>query len=264
MPDYQDDQPYLVNLFSPLLDGCIFKSVNHGESDARVVRITRPGLTSAFLKYAFDAAGDEIRDENERLSWLGKRAPVPSIIAYISNSDGAFLLSQALPGCNALDAAATNPASIVAEMARALRNLHSLPPRDCPFNQCLDVRIRLAQSRMNAGLVDEGDFDEIRKGATSRDLFAQLLTETPTTENLVVTHGDACPENFIIFNGKLVGFIDCGRLGLADKYQDLALASRNIESALGRHYSDLFLSQYGEPNPDLNKLKYYRLLDEFF
>lgn len=264
MPDPDDDKPYLARLFSPLLDDCTFERVGHGGSDARVVRITKPGSTGAFLKYAFGAAGDDVREEHARLSWLGARAPAPRVIAYLSNSDGAFLLSEALPGRNACEAATGNPSSVVAEMARALRALHSLPPGDCPFDHCLDARLALARTRMDAGLVDEGDFDQARQGATSRDLYAQLLTSRPDTEHLVITHGDACPENFVIFNDRFVGFIDCGRVGLADRYQDLALASRNIESALGPRYSELFFSQYGEPNPDSGKLDYYRTLDEFF
>jgi aminoglycoside phosphotransferase len=264
MLNYLDQKPYLVKVLSPFLDNCTFGRVSHGESDAQVVRIIKPGLPSAFLKYAFDAAGDEIREEYQRLSWLGARASVPRIIAYVSNSEGAFLLTEALPGRNALDAAATNPAAVVAEMASALRELHSLPPAICPFNQCLSVRLRQARSRMDAGLVDEDDFDQAREELSSQDLYAGLLARMPASEHLVVTHGDACPENFIIYNDRFTGFIDCGRVGLADKYQDLALASRNIESTLGRQYADLFFSRYGEVSPDLSKLDYYRTLDEFF
>ena len=68
----------------------------------------------------------------------------------------------------------------------------------------------------------------------------------------------------IFHDNRFSGFVDCLRCGVADKYQDLAIASRNIESVFGREFSGLFFDAYGESRPDEEKLDYYRLLDEFF
>jgi aminoglycoside 3'-phosphotransferase-2 len=69
----------------------------------------------------------------------------------------------------------------------------------------------------------------------------------------------------VIFQGlQVTGFVDCGRAGIADRYQDLALASRSIESNLGSRWSEAFFVNYGLPDPDGSKLDFYRLLDEFF
>ena len=149
-------------------------------------------------------------------------------------------------------------------MAKALRELHSISPGDCPFDERLHLRLKLAAARMEADLVDEQDFDQARHGMRTRDVYEQLLRTMPGGEQLVVTHGDACPENFIFRGDTFVGFIDCGRVGLADKHQDLALASRNIDALFGQELVDTFFIEYGEPNPNLGKIEYYRILDEFF
>lgn len=249
---------------SPLLDDCTFEEAEHGESNARVLRVLMPDGDAAYLKYGFGVSAEEIRHEHERLVWLRYQARAPRVLSYASGFDASFLLTEALSGRTGDDASSADPATIVKGMAQALRELHSIPPQECPFDESLSVRLRRAAIRMEAGLVDEEDFDLPRQGARVTDLYQQLVRQAPGTGQLVVAHGDACPENFIFLGDAFVGLLDCGRVGLADKYQDLALASRNIGAVYGRELADLFFVAYGEPNPDLDKIEYYRILDEFF
>ena len=53
-------------------------------------------------------------------------------------------------------------------------------------------------------------------------------------------------------------------LGVADRCQDLALASLSMRSNLGDPWAARFLELYGSSTPEADKLDYYRLLDEFF
>lgn len=61
--------------------------------------------------------------------------------------------------------------------------------------------------------------------------------------------------------------VDVGRLGLADRHLDLALASRSmadrdLNPSFGPAAAEVFLAAYGHP-ADPWRLDFYRLLDEF-
>ena len=114
-----------------------------------------------------------------------------------------------------------------------------------------------------AGLIDEEDFDDSRLGRSAEQVFQQMLAERPDHEDLVVTHGDACLPNLLADNGKFSGFVDCGRLGVSDRYQDLALAANSITYNLGEQWVPVFFEAYGV-EPDLQRIAFYQLLDEFF
>ncbi|MEL5920740.1 hypothetical protein AAGG60_21985, partial [Stenotrophomonas maltophilia] len=60
------------------------------------------------------------------------------------------------------------------------------------------------------------------------------------------------------------GFVDCGRLGVADRDPDRARAARSLVHTFGdtRWVAPLF-QRYGA-GADERRLAFYRLLDEFF
>ena len=146
-----------------------------------------------------------------------------------------------------------------------MSSLHAQPIDDCPFNEPLDVWIRRAGERIGFGQVDETDFDKERRGRTAKDLFRELKNFPALDHVRALTHGDACLPNIIFDNNfTVVGFVDCGRTGIADPYQDLALASRSISSNLGERWVPHFFANYGLAKVDTRKLHFYRLLDEFF
>lgn len=149
-------------------------------------------------------------------------------------------------------------------LADALRGLHALPVAACPFDQRLASRVQVAQARIEAGLVDADDFDDERLGQSPQQVFAELCSTQPDHEDLVVSHGDACLPNLMAVEGRFSGFIDCGRLGVADRYQDLALAARSLVYNFDntRWVAPLF-KRYGMV-ADERRLAFYRLLDEFF
>lgn len=236
-----------------------------GQSQAGVFRLQAKGKPALFLKIEQTGRFAELTNETARLRWLaGQGIGCPDVIAFETHAGHDWLLMSAVPGRDLASAQPIDPAMTIEVIAAALRDLHALDIRSCPFDHGLEHRIVAAQARMEAGEVDESDFDDERQGWTAAEAFAELLARKPETEDLVVTHGDACLPNFIAAEGRFSGFVDCGRLGVADRHQDLALACWSIHHNLGEAWVQPFLERCDYPSIDPGKLSWYRLLDEFF
>ncbi len=78
---------------------------------------------------------------------------------------------------------------------------------------------------------------------------------------LVVTHGDFTFANIFV---NPTGLLDLGRLGVADRYQDISLVLRDIEGNYGTEWREPFVMAYGLKAIDDSKLSFFRLLDELF
>ena len=111
--------------------------------------------------------------------------------------------------------------------------------------------------------MDESDFETIHLGMGALELYAELAASAPAESDIVVCHGDASMPNFMSDAGRFTGFIDCARLGLADRHQDLVIATRSIAHNFGPAAVDQFIAAYGA-KLDPEKVAFYRMLDEFF
>lgn len=149
---------------------------------------------------------------------------------------------------------------IIEECARLLHKVHSVSG-DCPFDQRLETKIRVASSRVDAGLVNEDNFDSERLGKSALEILNEVCVRKPGKEDLVFTHGDFTPSNILFDESKPLGLVDWGKAGLADRYQDLALFCRSLS---GSESIRRFLSAYGVETLDEEKLDFYMLLDELF
>lgn len=235
-----------------------------GCSVAGVFRLEAENRPSVFIKTEPSGPFSELPDEAARLRWLGSvGVQCPEVLNFIQESGQDWLLMSAVPGLDLASSSQIEPGRLIDIAADALRALHQLDIRTCPFDHRLEQRLIVARARMEAGLIDQTDFDEERLGREPAELFEEMLAVRPQHEDLVVTHGDACLPNLLAHEGRFSGFIDCGRLGVADRHQDLALVTWSIHHNFGEAWVTPFLRRYGI-EADQKQLDFYRLLDEFF
>jgi aminoglycoside phosphotransferase len=245
--------------------GYTWQRITGGWSTAEVVRLESPHRPTLFLKAEARGGEGELRAERARLEWIGERLPVPRVRLFAADAACDYLLTREIPGIDASDALhGRDIERLVALLADGMRRIHRLPIAACPFDHGLEARIAAARERMRRGLVDEEDFDAICQGRTAEDLFQEILRTRPAGEDLVFTHGDYCLPNILLDGGQLSGFIDWGRAGVADRYQDLALAARSLAHNFGAAGVPQLFEAYGIPLPNSDKIAFYQLLDEFF
>ncbi|GAA3873880.1 APH(3'') family aminoglycoside O-phosphotransferase [Saccharothrix violaceirubra] len=232
----------------------MWEEVTVGMSGASVRR--RGGV------YRKESADLDLVGEGRRLVWLREHG-IPA--AEVLECAPGLLVTAAVPGRTAADpwAADLRP-RVVDALADLTRRLHALPVDDCPFDRRLAVTVPEAL----AADVDLDDLDEERRGWSRDRLVAELLATTPDGEDLVVCHGDLSLPN-VLFDPdtcRVTGVVDTGRLGVADRWTDLAIATRSLAGDLnpdyGPVYADRYLHRYGI-SPDAAKSDFYRLLDEF-
>lgn len=91
-------------------------------------------------------------------------------------------------------------------------------------------------------------------------------------EDLVFSHGYFCLPNIFLKDDKVSGFIDLGNMGIADRYQDIALCYRSLNNNLAGAYGGKVYGKIDDNllfdclgiTPDYEKIRYYILLDELF
>lgn len=194
-----------------------------------------------FIKWNPSGSGESLAAEVERLKWLRVRHPAPEVVDFIEAHDAEILITKALPGRSAVDPFwLARPADAVKAIAAGLRALHGLPVNSCPFDW--SVETRLAEVTLGGAAISE------------------QLRQAPPIDQLVVCHGDACAPNTLIGSaGEFAAHVDVARLGVADRWADLAAATMSLGWNYLGHNEDLFWSTYG-CDPDHQRLSYYREL----
>lgn len=255
------DGPALPARLSPLL-GMDRLPITSGRSDALVWRF-KSGDDALFLKAAPIHPLGELPGEAARLAWLGGTpVPAPRLRDSFASEGFDWLLMTALPGAD-LTQLVDHPDALCQALATGLRAIHALDPGKCPFDHRLDARLLAGAANVAADRVDESDFDNAYDGWTAQAVLAWLHGNRPHGEDLVVTHGDASLPNIMADGGTFSGVIDCGRLGVADRWQDLAIACRSIAWNCGEPHIAPFLAAYGA-DWDAERYAYYCALDELF
>jgi kanamycin kinase len=180
--------------------------------------------------------------EAERLGWAGRYTSVPEVLELGEDDVSTWMVTRALPGSSAVDERwKPDPTPAVRAVGTGLRALHdALPVDECPFDWSPEHRL--------AGL--KAQFEHLR----------DQLAEPPPVDRLVVCHGDPCAPNTLVGDdGRWVGHVDLGSLGVADRWADLAVATMSLGWNFGPGWERELYEAYGvEPDPE--RTAHYRLL----
>ena len=259
------------NDLSALVAGRTWRRNLVGEAGAAVHRLSLDGAPDLYLKHGTGDVARDIADEAARLRWLAPHVSTPHLVYYAADGDEAWLLTTALPGRTAYEQMAAEPSRsprVAGLIGAFLTTRHALPAAQCPFDSGADRRLELAKARMKAGLVDVGDFDDVHAGWSAEQVWDKMIALRPSVADPVVTHGDYSLDNILIADGPITdshvsGCIDLGRLGVADRYQDLAIAWNCLDE-FGPDAQRAFLDAYGLAELDADRLAFHLALDEFF
>jgi aminoglycoside phosphotransferase len=239
--------------------------VTIGKSTAKTYCLQHRHQPTMFLKVDQKWPRRELTEEKKVLEWLSGKLPVATVLLFDEDDKNDYLLISAIPGVDAANLVGKiDNTELVILLAKGLRMIHQVPVDDCPFQRTLDMMIETAGFNVKHKLVHEWDFADARRGKTAEELYEELLLLRPQDEDLVFTHGDYCLPNIMIHQRKIAGFIDLHRAGIADRYKDIALAIRSIRYNIGPGYEQVLLRECGITEPDVDKIEYYMLLDEFF
>lgn len=192
-----------------------------------------------FLRWSPPGAANDLDGEVARLGWAAAWSPVPRVLEHGRVDDGSsWLLTEALPGRSAVDPFwLARPAEASRALGRGLRALHDrLPAAGCPFDWGTTTR------------------------AAGRAEAQALLATRPPDDRRVVCHADACaPNTLLADDGSVTGHVDLGRLGVGDRWADLAPACWSADHNYGPGHADLVCEGYGV-EPDRERLRWYSAL----
>lgn len=218
----------------------------------------------------------EAENEVALMRWLNSKLPVPQVLAHECMDGKSFLLMSKLKGKMACAQRFLQcPQLLFRLLGEALNMWWSVDFSAYSKKSNLNEKLRVAQHAVEDNLVDLNNVEPNTFGENGFEnpqaLLNWLVKNRPAEEDLVLSHGDFCLPNVFLTDDGVSGFIDLGRGGVADKYQDVALCYRSLKSNFGGRYGgptynvdmDMFFKVL-KIEPDWEKMKYYLLLDELF
>lgn len=220
--------------------------------------------------------GEESENEYHVMEWLQEKLPVPKVLGFERDEKMTYLLMTRVPGeMSCTDKFMKNPEQLTAMLAEGLQMLWKVDISSCPYTFNLEKKLQMAKYIVENNLVD---MDNVESDTFSENGFKnpahllEWLNNNRPEEELVLSHGDFCLPNIFLSNGKVSGYIDLGKTGLADKWQDIALCYRSLLHNFdgkysGKQYQGFYADKLFERlgiEPDWDKIRYYLLLDELF
>lgn len=245
------------------------------------IRAEEIGMSGAQVFYLGDMVLKVEKPDRESdnslamLRWLEGKLPVPRVLEVVECEDQRFMLMSRLDGTMACDSVfLENPPELVRLLAQGLRTLWSVEIDSCPGNQMLERKLYNARYQVEHKLYDLSNVEPETFGeggfSSPEELLSWLETHRPV-EDPVLSHGDYCLPNVFLKDGTVSGFLDLGRCGVADRWQDIALCWRSLRDNFNGSYGfcdpsfdpDILFEEL-QIEPDREKIRYYLLMDELF
>lgn len=218
----------------------------------------------------------EADNEITMLTWLNGKIPVPKIIEHIRENGYIYILMNKCTGNMACDPKfMTQPKKQAEQLAEALQMLWSVNTEGCPCQWPLQRRLNVALDNVIHNRVDIADAQPGTFGPggfRNPESLLHWLQENQPTEKEVLSHGDFCLPNIHLSDQGVSGFLDLGRCGVSDPWQDIALCCRSLENNYNGVYDGVAYPNYQQQRlfdalqikPDPERIRYYILLDELF
>lgn len=246
------------------VSGYSYEEKTFGMSGAFTYQLNKNN-TTIYIKAMPVNAGISLSREAAVIKWLQGRLPIAELIDFTVTQDMEYMLLSEIAGLYACHPSFKNDVkTVVKALAEGMRLMHSMRIDDCPLLYDVDMKLKESEIAVAENRIDINNFEEKWKDYSPLKIFEIMQNTKPAYEDLVFTHGDYCLPNIIIKNGSFSGFIDLGRAGVADRYQDIALCLRSLRHNWGEGYDGMLLSEYGLSSPDWDKIEYYTMLDELF
>ncbi|WP_221353820.1 APH(3'') family aminoglycoside O-phosphotransferase [Streptomyces beigongshangae] len=252
------------------LDDGVWEPVTDGESGAVVLR---SGDGSRYAKCVPAGHVAALEAERDRVDWLAAQdVPGPRVLDWHAGADGAVLVTDAVRGVPADRVPAPDLAAAWEPIADAVRRLHDLPPRRCPFTRDLTTMFATAREVVARGAVNPDFLPDDQRRTPPDELLGRLVPQlghrlAQEAAETVVCHGDLCLPNIVLDPDTLTvaGFVDLGRLGRADPCADISLLLANARETWAdeRRASaadEAFARRYGTVL-DHERLRFYLHLD---
>lgn len=221
---------------------------------------------------------DETDNESKMARWINYQLPIPFIPIYTVKNGIAYTLMSKVEGemlCT-MDYL-KQPELVIKLAAQGIKRMWEIDVSNCPYKSSrLTERLKAAQKNVSNGLVDIANTEPETFGTNGfqdpGELLEWLRNNRPE-EDIVLTHGDYCLPNIFAKGDEISGFIDLGKMGPADRWQDIAIAIRSLDHNFDGRYFDgerifdfkpqMLLDALGIEF-DEEKYRYYILLDELF
>lgn len=181
--------------------------------------------------------GESLSEEAKRLCWIEGRHPAPQLVALHKTEHEEMMLSRALPGESAVSERwKKRPEIALTALGVGLRRLHSVAIDDCPFEWSNAQR------------------------ASGNSTAQALVQDVPDIDKLVLCQGDPCvPNTLLASDGSFLAHVDLARLGVADRWADLAVMTLSFEWNYRDYDESMFWRAYGI-SPDPDRIRFYREL----